>query len=322
MAGKNRRSARVNKIICGKCKLEIKEEEESIECDKCTKQYHVLCTRLDKRQYEHLVKHPNEEYACHLCEEKSEESNGTLKNELKLITTELKKLDTLQETMNFMSKQYDDILKSVAENKKKLEIIQKENKSLKSEVMILKNSVKYLNDQRVKNDCLITGVKPNEGATALKTVLKLATDVGVTLQQESIDDAYFMKGRKASKGDVSSVVVKLNSTKCKTNLMSIKKKLSEKDETKNIFIHDFLSRETLSLLNYAKSLKTVGYRAVYAAGGKIFVKRSEQSKPRIVWKGEDVDAMLLEAATHNPKSRRSQRVDVVLEDSDDPYMSP
>lgn len=312
MPPKVRRSIKTNKIICNQCSLEIAEEEEFIECDKCIKKFHVVCTNLDKRRYEYLLKHESEEYVCHICDNNS----GTLKAELNEIKTELKKLDQLsllQDTMNFMSKQYDDILKGVAENKKKLELVQKENKFLKEEVKGLKSSIKYLNDQRVKNDCLVSGVNITTGTSALDTVLKLTSDAGVVLKPECIDDAYFIKKRNnknAKQTDKQNekhmVVVKFNSKKSKEKMMSVKPILKENEATKTVFVSDFLSRETLGLLNYAKSLKEVGYRAVYAAGGRVFVKRSELSKSRVITNEEDVDNLLLEASVSHPRNRRSQ----------------
>lgn len=56
----SRRSVKNKAILCGQCKMEVKEEEESIECDKCAKTYHVICTRLDKRQFAHLQKNESE----------------------------------------------------------------------------------------------------------------------------------------------------------------------------------------------------------------------------------------------------------------------
>lgn len=308
---KGRRSIQNNQILCGQCKLVVKENEEDfIECDKCRNIYHVICTSLDKRRYEYLLKHDKEEFVCHLCDC----SSGTLKTELNEIKTELKKLDqltVLQETMMFMSKQYDDILKGVADNKKKIEIIQKENKQLKTEVKTLKDSIKFLNDQRVKHDCLISGVVVPTGSTAVDAVLKLTKDAGVELNPESIDDAYIIKkknkevNKTQKQSDKQTVVVKFNSKKSKDMMMSVKPILKENESLKNVFVNDYLSRETMNLLNHARTLKTVGYRAAYAAGGKVFVKRSELSKPKFIANEEEVDKLLLEATTRGFSGRRS-----------------
>lgn len=327
---KGRRSITNKQIFCGQCKLVVKEDEEDfIECDKCSKVYHVVCTTLDKRKYEYLVKHEKEEYICHLCD-----NSGTLKSELNEIKAELKKLDqltVLHETMTFMSNQFDEILKGVAENKKKLEVIQKENKQLKNEVKTLKNSIKFLNDQRVKHDCLISGVEVPSGSTAVDAILKLTKDAGVDLQPECIDDAYIIrrkhnKNKTDRQGEKQTVVVKLNSKKSKDKMMSVKPILKENETFKNVYVNDFLSRETMNLLNHAKTLKTVGYRAVYAVGGKIFVKRSELSKPKFIANEDDVDELLLESTTNRMRGRRSQHEtadDCEREAGDDDvYLSP
>lgn len=118
------------------------------------------------------------------------------------------------------------------------------------------------------------------------------------------------------------VVVKFNSKKTKDVMMSAKPLLKDNDSTKGVFINDYLSRETLSLLNYAKSLKGVGYRAVYAASGRIFAKRSELSKAKVIANEDEVDKLLLEATVNRPRNRRSQHVAADDEDNNDVYVSP
>lgn len=41
-------------------------------------------------------------------------------------------------------------------------------------------------------------------------------------------------------------------------LMLAKSKLNEKEDTKHVYVNDFLNRETQAYLNNANSLKTVG----------------------------------------------------------------
>lgn len=323
---KGRRSIKTSDLICNQCSLVVNEEKDDfLECDKCSQFYHLSCTSIDKRKYEYLVKHTSEEYVCHQCYDVS----GTLKAELSDIKRELKKLDqlsVLHESVTFMSSKFDELLKGVTENKKKLEIVQKENKVLKAEVDTLKNSVKMLNEQRVKNDCLLRNVEVKDGSTAVDTVLKISSEAGVELQPESISDAYFIKNKKTpsnndDKEKKQMMIVKFNSMNAKQKLMSVKPIL--KESGKDIFISDCLSKETLSLLNYSKSLKNVGYRAVYAAGGRVFVKRSELSKPKVIKCEEEVDSLLYEASVNKPKGRRSRQADVIDEDeSNDMYLSP
>lgn len=143
MRSSKRRSIKKPKILCGQCKLEVEEEEDSdIQCDKCAKTYHSLCTRLDKRQLQYLMENESEEFVCHLCDGSGE----NLTSELLLIKTKLNKLDqldTLQQSMTFMSQQFDEILKGIGENNKKLLTVQKENKNLKAEIDELKKLLNF-----------------------------------------------------------------------------------------------------------------------------------------------------------------------------------
>lgn len=58
-----------------------------------------------------------------------------------------------------MSNQYDGILQGIASNKKMLDAIQKENNNIRNEVTELKTSIRFLNDQRVKNYVIINGIE-------------------------------------------------------------------------------------------------------------------------------------------------------------------
>lgn len=308
MPKSGRRSIKNPKIFCEQCKLVVKEEESdnSIQCDRCSKTFHSLCTKLNKRQFEQLMDDENIEYICHLCCESGENENSNINSELNLIKTKLNKLDQLDDmhkSMMFMSKQFDELLKGVTENKKKIDAVQKENKMLKAEISELKQSVKMLNDSRVKNDCLVNGVENVGDATAVDTIITIMKKVEVDLKPEEIDAAYFLKKKNNTKKQ--TIVVKCNTFKTKQALMAAKSKLMEKEETKSIYVNDFLSRETLALLNHARTLNTVGYRRVYVHGGRVFTKRSELSKPKLIRCAEEVDELLLEATTN--RSRRSKQ---------------
>ena len=74
----------------------------------------------------------------------------------------------------------------------------KKNKILKTEVKSLKESIKVLNDQRVKNDCIISGIVTPKDQSAC---LKLTSDVGIEVQLSSIEDAYFIKKKRNEPAD-------------------------------------------------------------------------------------------------------------------------
>lgn len=312
MAPKGRNSLNNSKkIICAQCKLIINEEKDDyIACDKCNKMFHAQCSKLDKRQYDRLVENESEEFKCHLCEGGD---NATIKEELTCIKTKLNQLDSIHESINFLAKQYDDVLKTMVENKRKLDEVKKENVYLKEEIKNLKTSVKNLNDERVKNHCIIMGLKPEENLSAAEAVLNLSKGIGVDMKTENIEDAYFLNNRN-KKSDKKNVIVKFIGKTSKDKLMAAKSKLKSEDDNSNqVFIRDLLSKETLNLLHYAKTLKTVGYKFVYPNHGRIFVKKSEISRPRVLRNEDDVDQLLLEASLAKPRMRRSVNSAVVEE---------
>ncbi|XP_075155306.1 uncharacterized protein LOC142228697 [Haematobia irritans] len=325
-----RRSVKTPTIFCGRCKLPVKENEEAIECDKCLKTLHAMCTMIDKRQFDQLMSDDKEEYVCFMC---NKGCDGNIESELKEIKTKLSKLDqldalnklnqldSLQESMLFMSQKFDDVLKGIKENKKQIDAMRKETNILKAENNELKKTVKFLNDHRVRNDCLISGIENVNSSNAVESVIDIMKKVEVNLKPEDFEAAYYI-GKKESKKKM--VVAKFETKAAKQKVMSAKMKLGANEETKSIFVNDFLSKETLGLLNHAKALKSVGFRRVYAAGGKVFAKRSELSKPRVINSEDEVDEILLQSTTTR-RSRTVQNVEV-SDDSDEAnnmdYLSP
>lgn len=314
MSTKGRRSIKVA-TICGQCGIEVKEEnEENIQCDKCAKIFHSICTKLNKRQYEYLLANEDEEYVCHLCVNKS---SGSVRDEIKEMKTEInKKLDTITTAIEFMSKQYDILFKNIAENNKKLEMVQKENRVLKNEITTLKTSMKILNDHRVRNDCIVRGVEVDQKLSAVDTILDISKKIGLNLKEENIDDAYFFKKRGDRKNEKQTMVVKFSNKNNKEKFMMSKPKLKENDETKTIYVNDYLSRETMSLFNYAKTLKTIGYAFVYTNGARVYAKKSEITKPKLIRTEEDVDEIMTGAATTRTKRRSMNQSAVAVDESD------
>lgn len=300
-----------NKILCDQCEYEIKEDSDDyIQCDKCGKSFHSQCSGLIRREFERLLKNEKEMFLCQYCKE----GGGEIRKELNTIKTELKKLekleklDQLTDSINFMSAKFDEVFKDVAANKKKITEIERENKKLKTEIQTLRTSVKILNDNRVKNDCIISGLDGASGVDAKEAVFNLSKTVGIEFEPNAVEDAYFIrkKGRTEKKDDdKKTVVVKFSSKANKEKLMSSKSKLKEKENTNKVFVYDFLSKETLNLLNHAKSLKAVGYQHVYSRNGKVYCKKSDLAKQQLILCEDDVDNMLLNVTTNKHWKRRS-----------------
>lgn len=82
--------------------------------------------------------------------------------------------------------------------------------------------------------------------------------------------------------------------------MKEKKKLKEVDELKNVFVNDFLTKESLELLKYAKSLKAVGYKFIYTQSGKIIARKDEKSRQVFLKNMDDIDQLLMKSSANVP----------------------
>lgn len=314
MPGKVRRSLNKKKLICGQCKLQVLDDDDAIQCDACEKTLHSFCTKLDKKQYDKLLKNNSLIYNCHLCDDSNNNSSesSSVNMDLLEIKTKLKQLDQLDElikTMQFMSSQYDSILKGVATNKKTISNLQKENNLLRQEIRHINSSVKYLKDEKVKNDCIINGVVIGKEINAINAVLDIAHKIGADIKADNISEAYVLSNKsKKEENGRRAVVVKFISKIHKDKFMAEKRKLKQNNELKHVFINDFLSSETMKLYNYAKSVKKVGYKFVFSRGSKIFVRKNEDSAIITIRSMDDVDKLLMKASNNESGKSTSDHV--------------
>ncbi|XP_073820347.1 uncharacterized protein [Musca autumnalis] len=293
---KRRSTNNVKKIIkCVQCKTPVLENEEAIDCDICKRMFHWQCTQLNKLELERLVDNDSLEYKCHICEPRN---NGS---ELKTILQEMREM---KETIKFMSSQYDQILTGVKKNTIKIKTLQKQNKRLNEHVNKLQTTVNFLNNQRVQNNCIINGVNADANTQPIDVVLKIVSKAGCVIDEKEIDDAYFInRNMQTSK---TAVVVKFANKKSKALFMKDKKNLKDDAELKNVFVNDFLTKDTLELLKYAKSLKTLGYKYIYTRDGKIFTRKDTNARSIQLRSLDDVDNILKSVVTKQPVALRTR----------------
>lgn len=82
------------------------------------------------------------------------------------------------------------------------------------------------------------------------------------------------------------------------------------NEWKNVYVNDFLSKDTLKIFKHAKSLKSVGYKIVYIRSGKIFAKKDENSRQLKINNMDDVDRLLLKSSGN--ASEKDRATDMIM----------
>lgn len=258
---------------------------------------------------ERLLNDSSIDFLCHFCQPIENNGDG--------MKTLLKEMREMKETMGFMSSQYDAILKGVKRNTESIKTLQNENKSLREDVKHLKSTVAFLNGERVKNDCVINGIKLSEEVNPVDMVMDVARMTGAGIRKEEIDEAYFT--RRDKQANKASLVVKFTNKKSKTEFMRDKKKLHEIEGMKAVYVNDFLTKENLDLLRHAKSLRAVGFKFVYVQNGKVMAKKQEKAKAIWMKSMDDIDNMLskMTVGRRLNLSRNAEDGEMVDDDDDD-----
>ena len=87
--------------------------------------------------------------------------------------------------------------------------------------------------------------------------------------------------------------------------MSSKPRLKKTKRTNSVYVNNFYSRKTLNLIHYTKSLNSIGYQVDYIKNQRVYSKKSDGTKRKLLNDEEDVDNILLEATISKQSKRRS-----------------
>lgn len=200
----------------------------------------------------------------------------------------LDKFNKLVETVNDIKGLVIDTKTRVDGLFASVEEVKAENPNLKSKVehltnenAALKTSVKNLEQYSRKNDVIINGIPKVENEEVTEIVYKVADALGVQLNEYDICNAHRLY---APEDKTPAIIVKLNSTIKKTNLIVKSKQIKLHGKALGltpafpIYINEHLTKETLSLLNKAIDLKKRGLIvSAWTKDGKVFCRTRHES---------------------------------------------
>lgn len=164
------------------------------------------------------------------------------------------------------------------------------NQGMSEEIIVLKEKVNDLYQERIVNNLVVKNVPEMEGREDFFSLFKvLCGKIGVPVQKQFYVDAYRM-GKKVD-GRMRPIVVKLSSNKYKVDLIKAKRKykifsktLSSDDgdgavplgtAEDEIYIDEHLTRDNMHLYMEARRLRSFGYKYVWTRNGSVFVKASD-----------------------------------------------
>lgn len=294
---------------CGKCKDKLPKNGDHAVCSTCANGFHFeVCCGLKKKTWTTMGPSAQAAWVCTECRKKrknsvDEDENeedfevsgmGVQKSILAKVNSLLDmktKIESIESSMSLMAEVYDKMLKEVSE-------LRHENKALREELECVKASEKdtktlanrlayelaELDQYGRRVNLEIHGVKVlgDLQKEDTKTVLQgIAEDIGVVYEQEKIHQAHRLQPRQD--GKPPAIIVQFHSKDTRdTWLVKGSRARLERDGRK-IFFNENLCQQYRLLFREAKlKASTYQYKFVWFRGGKILVKKGEDSRNVIV----------------------------------------
>lgn len=234
------------------------------------------------------------------CEMKTEIENmietaiaKTVCNQLTAITNQCL---GLQETITFISAQYEDLRQLLNTTTLELKNVKDENKTLRDNLCSLDARVKILEDENVKQqqwvrlqNVEIIGVPENKDEDTVAIVKKISEKIGVRIEPSDVEFAHRVQPRRAvSAVRARPIIVRLRQRALKDQFIAAARKhryLSNHDvgiggESNKIFINEHLTKDNKMLLtNCKQKAKELNYKFIWTKNCRIFIRKNESSPP-------------------------------------------
>lgn len=288
-------------FVCSVCNDEIYDNDD-IKCNKCKISLHFACAGLRESNFRKMSAATKGKWFCINCRDStyatSSESSHEKKLSLENLTKSDKLLMELKESVNFMSRQFDDfnmqlrdISKTIKEVKEENKQLKEDNKSLKNEINLVNKKINFIEQKLIENHIEIVGVPEKENEDCIKIVEEISKTLGESV---SVLSAYRFRSKVNNK--YGKIVAVLNNYINKKSIMNLakKKKLKATDVNVNwndggIYINNCLTHANNNLFYKTRMYaKEHNYKYVWFSDCKIFLKKDEKYKVICI---EDINSL-------------------------------
>jgi len=301
-------SDKKGKVMCGKCKLELPEDDNYAACRLCNLGYHFETCSMKASSWRGLGRPGQANWVCPSCRSKERSHSQSLEDD-SVADGISAKLDSLmqmknsiieiEKSMTYHSAHYEEILKELKD-------LRKENAGLKEEVNIMKRKqtasdavISDLQDRlneleqygrRVNleiHGVPVQGGRVEEEKTE-EVVKELAKKINVDYAPREVHKLHRLQKRKD--GQPPAIIVQFHSTVVRDNwlLAGKKARLTDEDTRKKIFFNENLTRYYKGLLFDTKDrCKMYQYKYVWFSNGRIKVRKDENDRNILVIRNRD-----------------------------------
>lgn len=214
---------------------------------------------------------------------------NTIIAKMEKLEKSINKIDEIEISVNFISDEFENLRKEIAEIKADIVNNRKENQELnriikiqKEELADLKQNMEYLLARDKAQNAEVKGVPRKEGENLKMITMEMARKAGIGLKEEDIQDIYRIK-IKVSNMPLFMINFKLQKTKEDFVKACRKARLKLEDvglgAKEPIFVNEDLTWNARKIFTAALVYKRKeGIQFCWTKGGKVFLRRSDTSK--------------------------------------------
>jgi uncharacterized protein YoxC len=202
------------------------------------------------------------------------------------------RLQDLQNSVQYISSQYDDLIKAtnaiIVDHKN----LQTECAQLRTTVTVMSDRIDHLEQYLRNNNLEIQGVPEHKNENIVAVVSKIADVVSLKLKDTDIQNCTRVARKNKESKAPRAIVVQLRSTRCRDEFYSAvtrynrshpnnklgSSQLDFSGPTVPIFVSEHLSPSNKSLHAAARAkAKELAYKFVWVRNGRIFMRKNESS---------------------------------------------
>lgn len=208
------------------------------------------------------------------------------------IKSELKILNDIKESMEFLTAEYDRIQAHVKESEEKIKNLTQENANLNKTLESLSTRLILLEQHSRENNLEINGIPENKSENLYSVMNQLGAVISLPIQETDIMACTRVRKLDDSSKRPRTVVVKLRNTRVRDSIIAAVSKFNKNKSsdrlnsgqlgysvTKSfIYVSEHLSPYYKALHARTRTIaKEKGFRYVWIRNGRIFIRKNDQS---------------------------------------------
>lgn len=233
---------------------------------------------------------------CSLRSELSVLIRNAVKSEL---CTMKSQISTIESTVNYISAQYDELLKSLKATNAEIKSLKDENSRLRTDMQACVIRVQHLEEENARQqqwsrlqNIEVAGVPESKDENAVDIIIKLAKKIGIPIESSDVEFAHRVQARQPNTTTRGrSIIARFRQRHTKDMIVAASRKHrgikpsdiglgSEVRSDSIIYFNEHLTKNNRLLLKETKTkAREANFKFTWTKNCRIYVRRNETSPP-------------------------------------------